>query len=559
MKFICHNRNYTSWNLDGKNFFYTDPHDICPLTHKLLTGDIINNTGEIISSPYRDKQYIPGVLKLHEDTYDKADNGKYYYKCFPDDTTLPIFLIPYKPHISKNIVNKFIIFKFNNWSDKQPCGTIVNVIGDVDSTLPFYEYEMIRKNLPTAPGINNLKEILKSMRTRTSEMVTNDIFYSKLYKVQLCKDDNVFTIDSPGCKSIDRALSIDTYGKFTKINVFIANVPLWLDALDLWKMIDNKCASMYLPDRVIPMLHSTLSTYLCSLIKGCDKPVFVMELYILDYEIIDIRFKNSIIFINENYHYEEPDLLSNTDYIRLLSFTKYINNKNKYLEQIKDSRDVVSYYMILMNHMVAKELISVSLGIYRTSKEYYNTVKRYKISPEVQECFDNWNGSGDKYVKYNRSLGYNSISNRIDHYLHVTSPIGRIIDIVNLVEIQKLIDTEFRISCQQFINKTYDNLTEINVIMKNISRVQSDCILYNAFIANNNYQSIIYEGITMEVGEKSGYSDKIKYTIFLAELKLIFNIYLSKSLELYSKHKYSIHVFNGEFTLRKKVNMIYIF
>ena len=91
-----------------------------------------------------------GILILENNkTYGLADN-KYYYKCIPNDSSMPHFLIPYKhKHIgfSKVYVNHYITFISLDMTQKHPIGQISQMIGYVDILDNFYEYQLYCKSL----------------------------------------------------------------------------------------------------------------------------------------------------------------------------------------------------------------------------------------------------------------------------------------------------------------------------------------------------------------------------------------------------------------------------
>ena len=125
--------------------------DINPIEKKILSGDIIDTYGNILSSSIGNAKNLAGILILKGKTYGRAKNGigKFYYKCIPNDKRLPAFLIPYENKqtgFSKVVTNKYILFKYNNWDSKHPIGTLNNIIGDVTNLTAFYEYQL-RLNL----------------------------------------------------------------------------------------------------------------------------------------------------------------------------------------------------------------------------------------------------------------------------------------------------------------------------------------------------------------------------------------------------------------------------
>ena len=73
---------------------------------------------------------IPGVLVLEDNKSYGIHNKKPLYRCIPDDSRLPSFLVPHKLNIgfNKHFKNKYIVFRYQHWNDKHPRGMIEQVI-----------------------------------------------------------------------------------------------------------------------------------------------------------------------------------------------------------------------------------------------------------------------------------------------------------------------------------------------------------------------------------------------------------------------------------------------
>ena len=117
---------------------------------------------------------------------------------------------------------------------------------------------------------------------------------------------------------------------FTKLNnnqillsIYIANVTIWMDSLNLWSSFSQRISTIYLPDRKRPMLPTILSDCLCSLHQNNRRFAFVMDI-LLDNEtnIIDISYSNCIIKVFKNFSYEEPQLFDDYHYNYLLETCK---------------------------------------------------------------------------------------------------------------------------------------------------------------------------------------------------------------------------------------------
>ena len=152
-KILINDRNYQDWSLvDALSLNETEKIDIEPTKSKLFSSDVFelhDKTVNILHSSVRSMPSIPGILVLKGNkTYGKYKD-KFLYKCIPDDRRFPEFVTPYnvKLGFSKNTDNKYIVFKYNNWDNKHPQGTIVSVLGDVDILSNFYEYQLYCKSL----------------------------------------------------------------------------------------------------------------------------------------------------------------------------------------------------------------------------------------------------------------------------------------------------------------------------------------------------------------------------------------------------------------------------
>jgi hypothetical protein len=169
-KIIIDNRNYSSWNVVNPNTLEPVVIDeFNPEQHKLFNNDVFtynNGKVDIIHSSIRYNENIPAVMILDNDkTYGREIGEKYssntnkkhlkrlLYKCIPDDTRLPIFLVPYEIKqmgFSKVFTNIYVTIYYKQWNDKHPHANISQNIGSVDILNHFYEYQLYCKSLNTS-------------------------------------------------------------------------------------------------------------------------------------------------------------------------------------------------------------------------------------------------------------------------------------------------------------------------------------------------------------------------------------------------------------------------
>ena len=111
------------------------------------------------------------------------------------------------------------------------------------------------------------------------------------------KDEFVFTIDSSSSNDYDDAISYDF--KENKISIYITNVALIIDYLNIWDSFTNRISSIYLPDKKRSMLPNILSECLCSLKEKSNKICYCLNIYYDDnneYYQTRIRCLSSLYF-----------------------------------------------------------------------------------------------------------------------------------------------------------------------------------------------------------------------------------------------------------------------
>ncbi|MDR2106445.1 MAG: RNB domain-containing ribonuclease [Coriobacteriales bacterium] len=121
----------------------------------------------------------------------------------------------------------------------------------------------------------------------------------------------IFTIDPADARDFDDALSVEFVDGQMHLGVHIADVGAyvtWDSALDLDAR--RRATSVYLPDRVIPMLPAPLSENLCSLRPGEDRLAFTVEM-VLDSggSVVNSAFYPSFIRSCARLSYDEVQQL----------------------------------------------------------------------------------------------------------------------------------------------------------------------------------------------------------------------------------------------------------
>ena len=195
----------------------------------------------------------------------------------------------------------------------------------------------------------------------------------------------IFSIDPENSKDFDDAFSIwitNEETNFNVISIYISNVSFWLDTLDLWNSFSNRISTIYLPDRKRPMLPTILSDALCSLTEGDIRFALTLDLYVEKNtgKILLHKFKNTMIKVDKNLRYDTDEMNNYSEYNTLFQHITLMNKKQKYVNNIKTSHEVVAYLMIIMNYMCALKLKNNKCGIYRSAKlnSTYQPPRQYR-------------------------------------------------------------------------------------------------------------------------------------------------------------------------------------
>lgn len=147
--------------------------------------------------------------------------------------------------------------------NKKPEGKIVEIIGHVND--PGTDIMSIVKgyDLPTEFSEKVLNQ---------AERVAKDVSEADMAGRMDIRDWQMVTIDGEDAKDLDDAITISKEGKLYKLGVHIADVTNYVQensALD--REAYKRGTSVYLVDRVIPMLPHALSNGICSLNAGVDR------------------------------------------------------------------------------------------------------------------------------------------------------------------------------------------------------------------------------------------------------------------------------------------------
>ena len=543
-------------NPRNNTLFNFDVFDYCKDTEKVT----------IRHSTTRNFKQISGILTLSSKTIFGRDGKKILYKCIPDDKRLPAFIIPYKikqdrHSLSSNYsVDKYITFRFLEWNngEKYPKGQLVETIGDVTKLENYYEYQLYCNSLYTSIKNFNQATIIQIHNTKIEEIIARiDRMYPTIEDRTQMK---VFSIDPSVSKDFDDAVGIHTNELGEKvISIYITNVVLWMNVLDLWSSFSKRVSTIYLPDRKRPMLPTILSDNICSLKENEIRYALTMEVTIDNNNTIKShRLLNTKVNVFKNYRYEESSLLEDTDYIEMFRVVKGVNcvKEQRYLDNLADSHDLVSYLMILMNYYSSKNLMEHKNGIFRSLKYGDNkqTVPE-GLNKNVSKFLRIWTSNGSKYILFDEEDKKHDMFN-FGEYIHITSPIRRLVDLLNSIQIQDNLDLcSLSGETEKFLNywTSNDSLTYINETMRSIRKVQNNCNTLHRCLNDENILGKEYNGCIIDKMERN--NGIYQYIVYVVDLNIVSKFMSIQEYELYTESVYKLFYFEDKDSLKKKVRL----
>ena len=286
---------YVSSELFESDIFIAPRH-----TGKSMNSDLV--LVEVDPNRRKPSGIVVKVIKRKRDTFvGTVELGKTQAFVVPDDYKLNVdFFVPIK-HLKGAEDGDKVIVKISDWPEKakSPFAKVLEVLGksgehNVEMHAIIHEY-----GLPT-----DFPEDVKQAASSVSEDITND----EIKKRKDLRKVTTFTIDPIDAKDFDDALSIEFLknGNF-RIGVHIADVSHYVtpdSAID--KEARERSTSVYLVDRVIPMLPEILSNVICSLRPNEDKLTF-SAIFDIDKnaELLNVWIGKTVIHSDRRFTYEE--------------------------------------------------------------------------------------------------------------------------------------------------------------------------------------------------------------------------------------------------------------
>lgn len=257
----------------------------------LPNGRHTRTQGKIIEIVSRGRNLFVGTLI-------QQTKKAYYVETDEKSARVNFFIKPENIKAAQH--NDKVIFEMTNWNDPRsmPEGAVVEVLGKKGSN----DAEIL--------SILAENQMVSTFTEDVHEFVNNiplEIPKEELRRRVDLRDQDIFTIDPEDAKDFDDALSIKVLDNgHYYLGVHIADVTHYLEpdsVLDIEAI--NRGTSVYLVDRVIPMLPMKLSNGVCSLRPQEDKLTFSCFMEITQKgKLVDYSIEETIIKSKHRFTYE---------------------------------------------------------------------------------------------------------------------------------------------------------------------------------------------------------------------------------------------------------------
>ncbi len=374
--------------------------------------------GQIVEVLKRTKENYVGVLEI----------SKNFAFLIPDNSAVPIDIFVPIAKIKGAKNGEKVIVKLTEWPEhsKNPFGEVIQVLGmpgdnnvEMQSILAEFDFP-----LSFPPHVEKAAD-------QISDLISED----EISKRRDFRKITTFTIDPLDAKDFDDALSLQKLKSGNwEVGVHIADVSHYVEQNStIDKEALNRCTSIYLVDRVIPMLPEVLSNKLCSLRpneeKLCFSAVFEMD---ENAKVLKQWFGKTIINSDRRFTYEEVQEIIEANKGEFVDEINVLNALAKklrdarfdngsinfhsedirfnldedgkplsvYVKEQKDSNRLIEDFMLLANRKVA-ELI----GKTKTKEKAKTFIYRIHDEPNPEKL--------NTFIQFINKLGYTiSINNR---------------------------------------------------------------------------------------------------------------------------------------------------
>jgi ribonuclease R len=255
-------------------------------------------SGEVIEVIERARETFVGVVEV----------SKNYAFLLPDSGKMPFDIFIAHDKLNGAEHGQKAIAKITDWPEKvkNPFGEIVEVLGfpgenDTEMHSILAEFELPIKFAPEVEA--------------AAERIPIEITAAEIKRRRDMRSVPTFTIDPSDAKDFDDALSIRKLknGNY-EAGIHIADVSFYVEKGSIIEEeAYERATSVYLVDRVVPMLPEKLSNNVCSLRPNEDKLCFSAVLEITpEAKVVDEWFGRTVINSDRRFDYDQAQQIIET-------------------------------------------------------------------------------------------------------------------------------------------------------------------------------------------------------------------------------------------------------
>ena len=296
---------------------------IITVVEKKDTSDL-HREGKIVKILKREKNEIVGLFQYN----------KNFGFVVPDDKNFGSDIFISKKNCGRARNNSKVVVQITKYPEKgkNAEGKIVEILGNVNEAgvdmLSLIKEYKLPYRFP-----DNVIDEAKSISNKIDE---------KEYESRLdLRNEEIFTIDGEDAKDLDDAICVKKKENGTyELGVHIADVSYYVrEGSKLDKEAILRGTSIYMLDRVIPMLPRELSNGICSLNAKEDRLAISVFMEIDENgKVISEDVKKSIIRVTERMNYSDvTKIIKKTDKNVLKKYEKYIGH----FELMKELADIL--------------------------------------------------------------------------------------------------------------------------------------------------------------------------------------------------------------------------
>ncbi|MDA3883061.1 MAG: ribonuclease R [Bacteroidales bacterium] len=346
-----------------------------PNLHHALHGDTVKvylfaqtsrrrPEGEIIEILEKGRREFVGIVEK---------NNKYAF-VIVDNKKAPYDIFVSHDDLGGAQDGQKVVVKITEWPKKakNPIGTITTVLGNVGDNETEMHAILAEFQLP----YKFAQEIEDAAKYIPEEISKSEIQSRKDFR-----NITTFTIDPHDAKDFDDALSIQFLENNTyEIGVHIADVTHYItEDSKLEKEAQARATSVYLVDRVVPMLPEKLSNKVCSLRPNEDKLTFSAVFTINeDAEILSEWFGRTIINSDKRFSYEDAQQVIENKEGDLAQELEIMNTLAKKLRAKRFSNGAIAFDRKEVKFNIDKDGKPISI-YYKESKDANKLIEEFML------------------------------------------------------------------------------------------------------------------------------------------------------------------------------------